>query len=283
MIVGACSPILGVVSLNLSQVFVRYPDVKDAAEAVEGWLAARLAAGGDVARHVCVPAGSGWIGLYAAGNTSPPELAEHVSRVLEAHATWFGLSARALAFRHRRYHLGRMTDDTLVPQELFGAGDDFKLPSYADVEQELFERLKKDVPEAYVFAFAEEFGASARGEPDAVVVARAPWSERGVSREPFAHRLAKRPAGVRALWDEFDEEAKTVTDAVVLRGTYDEGRAASLLQLLQKMVIRRSVPEGWKPRFRPESPAGSAMVDLVVALHAAKRNALRLSYDLVPP
>jgi hypothetical protein len=270
------------VSLNVSQVFVRYPDVKDAAEAVEGWLAARLAAGGDVVRHVCVPTGSAWIGLYAAGNTSPPELAEHVSRALEAHATWFGLSARALAFRHRRYHLGRMTDDSLVPQELFGTGDDFKLPAYSDVEQGLFDRLKKEIPEPYLFAFAEEFGASARGEPDAVVVAPAPWSERGVGREPFAHRLAKRPAGVRTLWDEFDEEAKTVTDAVVLRGTYDEGRATSLVQLLQKLVVRRTVPDGWSARFRPESPTGATLVEPVVALHAAKRTALRLSYDLVP-
>jgi len=232
-------------------------------------------------RHVCVPTGAGWVGLYAAGNTSPPELAEHVSRALEAHAIWYGLSARALAFRHRRYHLGRLTEDALVPQELFATGDDFKLPAYGDVEQELHDRLKRDIPEPYVFAFAEEFGASARGEPDAVVVALAPWSERGVSREPFAHRLARRPPGVRTLWDEFDEDAKTVTDGVVLRGTYDEGRATSWLHLLQKLVVRRSVPDGWSARFRLESPAGAALGEPVLALHATKRTAMRLSYELL--
>jgi len=269
------------VSLNLSHVFVRYPDVKGVGQALEPWLAARLKSQSDLPRHVCVPTGSPWIGVFATGNASPVELAEHLSRALEAHALWFGLSGRALAYRFRRLQHGRTLDDTLVPPELFARDDVFRLPPYPDAEEELALRLRKEgVPDAYVFAMAEEFGASARGEPDAVVVAPAPWSESGLQQEPFAHRMPKRPPGTRTLFERFDEEKTTVADSVVLRGTFDEERARALLFTLQRMTLRRTVQPGWTVRYELESPQGPALLEPVAALYAKERGPKRLSYEL---
>ncbi len=271
----------GRVSLNLAQVFVRYPDVKGAAQAVEAYLAARLPTRPELPRHVCVATGTPWIGIFAAGNESHHDLAESVSRSLEAHAIWFGLSGRALAYRYRKFHLGRGTEDAVVPSELFGREQAFTLPAYADAENELYDRLKRDgIPEPYIFAMAEELGAGRGDTNDAVVVAAAPWSETGVQMEAFTHRLPKRPPGVRTLFDQLDEERTTIADAVLVRGTYDEARARTLFLTLQRMLLRRTIPSGWTVRYELESPHGSALIDPILALFARERTAQRLSYGL---
>jgi hypothetical protein len=265
------------VSLNLSHVFVRYPDVAGVAEVVEAHLRPLVRERHDIPRHVCVATGSPWIGVFPAGDSAAPELAERLSRSLEAHALWFGLAGRSLAWRIRKYAHGRLAEDLLSPQELFSNGDDFTLPPYLDAEAAVHERLTKEgIPDPYVLAFSAEFGADDRDEPDSAVVAPASWSDSGLTRESFAHRLPRRPSGVRTLFDQFDDERTTVTDAVVLRGRYDEGRARSLLALLARLAARRAVPPGWSVSYRLESPAGPALLDPIHALAATVKPTYRL-------
>ncbi|MBI2294609.1 MAG: hypothetical protein HYU76_00850, partial [Betaproteobacteria bacterium] len=79
----------------------------------------------------------------------------------------------------------------------------------------------------------------------------------------------------------FDEEHSTVTDSVVLRGLFDKERARSLLLTLQRLLLRRAVPQGWTLRYHLESPQGKPLLEPIAALYAKERMPKRLAYELV--
>ncbi len=243
-------------SINLSQAFVRYPDAKDAAEvAAEFQNRNEDAPGFIVAR-----APAGWVALLAGGDDVPPAMAERLSRALEARALWFGLAGSALAYRFRRYELGKVAEEVLEPAELFAAEGPSRLPEYRDAELALLERLRgESIPEEYLYLHEREVGM-AGGEPDAARV-------RGGQIERFSHRVPRRPKGrVRTLFDLFTEGEEAVTDRLELRGAYDEARAERLLRTLDAITKRREVPPGWTVRYAVSS-ADPELFPKLTALH----------------
>lgn len=263
----------------MAHVFVRYPDVEQAAQTARGFLGASAPAPGEVPFHCLVRTGGPWIGIYARGNSASPALAQHLSRALEAEALWFGLAGRSLAYRIHRYRHGRRIEERTDPADLFGEGGPRPMPAYPDAEQEVFGWLDRSgVPAAYRFLHAEELGAQASGTPDAVMIKPASG---GLEEHPFAHRPPARPgSGIRSMFDRFDEEQSIVEDEIVVRGGFDPERARGLFATLQRILARRTVPEGWTFRYVLESPEGAALLDPLFALYAEERRAGRCSLDV---
>jgi len=265
-------------SLNLSHAFVRYPDIHGAAPTAAGYLAAEAKERGSGPRHILVTTGP-WIGVYAEGNSAAPELAQHLSRALEAEALWFGLAGRSLAYRVQRYKLGKRVEERTEPAGLFGSEGKGPLPLYPDAEAEVFAWLgKASIPEAYRFLHAEELGARASGPADAVQIRVGP---EGAEEQPFAHRASAIAAsGIRTLFDRVDEAASLVEDEVILRGVFDRDRGLTLLATLQKMAARRRPPTGWSFRYVLQSPEGAALLDPILELYFTERKSGKVRFDL---
>jgi hypothetical protein len=260
------------VSINVSQIFVRYPDEKDAAEI----LARYLAAGGERPSSFIVARTPGpWLAVLAGDNTPAPEVAQLLSRALEAAAIWFGLAGNTLAYRLIRYAWGRRLEEIQEPPEIFRTEADFPLPEYRDVEEILYRRLRAEgIPAEYVYLFAEEVGAeSSGGRAHAAVV-------RAGTVEPFAHRVPRRGAdAVRTLFDLYKEGEQVVYEMLHLRGTFDEGRAERLLRTLEDVCRRRTLPPGWKVRYLAGSARDPELGRRLAAAHAKGR----FSFELEPP
>jgi hypothetical protein len=266
-------------SLNLAHAFVRYPDVFGAASMASGYLAGELKERGSGPRTILVATPGPWIGVYAEGNNLGPGLPQLLSRALEAEAVWFGLAARSLAYRIQRFRLGKRVEETTEPSGLFGPEGPGLLPLYPDAEQEVFARLgQSGIPEPYRFLHAEELGARRSGPPDSVQIRVGP---EGAEEQPFAHRTPTGPAGLRTLFDRFDEAASIVEDDLVVRGTHDPERGRALFATLRKITARRTPPPGWTFRYAIESPEGGALLDPLLAQYAEERKAGRAPFELV--
>jgi hypothetical protein len=248
-------------SINLNQVFVRYPDPKDAAELLSDFQKKKLPGHS----FVVARAGEGWLAVVGGDNTVPPEVAPLLSRALEAQAVWFGLAGNTLAYRLLRYELGREVERALEPEEIFTPEGPLLLPAYKDVEDELFRKLRGyGIPREYIYPFVEELGVSGgtAGEPDAAAARKG-----GV--ELFQHRAPRRhEEGARTLFDLYKEGDQRVYETLTLQGSYEESRAARLLRTLAAICRRRTLPEGWAVRFQVASPKEPATAAQVLELHA---------------
>jgi hypothetical protein len=258
-------------SINISQIFVRYPDEKDAA----ALLASKQDRSPDSPSFLVAKTGSPWLAVCSGDNTPSPDTARFLSRALEASSLWFGLAGNALAYRLIRCELGREVEKVLEPPEIFQTAGAPQMPAYRDVEAELYSRLRGlGIPQEYVYLFMEEIGVSGGdpGRTDAAVV-------RGGVVENFVHRVPRRSVDtVRTLFDHHKEGEQTVFESIRLQGEFDNGRAKQLLQTLEKMCRRRSLPPGWKVRFvlEPEFDADFAMK--LAAVHAAGKWSFELSH-----
>ena len=259
-------------SINVSQIFVRYPDEKDAA----GVLAdlQRKTPGG--LSYIVARTPTPWLAISSADNAPAPEIARHLSRALEAAAIWYGLAGNTLAYRMIRYELGREVGKVLVPEEIFQPEASFVLPAYRDVEQELHRRLRDaGLPAEYLYLFIEEIGVSGkRGETaDAAAV-------RDGIVGPFRHRVPRRGSdGVRTLFDLYKEGEETVYEMLHLHGDFDESRAQHLFETLEAVCRRRSLPSGWKVTYMAGSVRDPELGRRLAAAHSQGR----YSFDLVPP
>ena len=251
-------------SLNLSQVFVRYPDPADAAELLRDFTAK---ADGD-AGGVAVSTGSPWLAVCGTGNSLPPECGQLLSRALEAQSVWFGLAGGSLAYRLIRWELGREVEQIRVPAEIFAEIPFDKMPEYRDVEEELYRKLRSlGIPADYVYLFVEEIGVAGgeAGVPDA---AAARSGEVG----PFRHRVPRRGEDrPRTLYDLYREGEQSVTETLRLQGPYDEARGRALLSVLETVRRRRSLPDGWTLKYEATAPGDPGLVDRLSALHAKGR------------
>jgi hypothetical protein len=257
-------------SINVSQIYVRYPDEKDAAEVLAGSPPGE--AGAPVYTVIRTP--SPWLAVASRDNTTDPAVAQRLSRALEAKSIWYGLAGNALAYRLIRYELGREVEQVRDPADLFREEPPSLLPEYRDVEQELHARLRREgIPTDYVFLFSEEIGASAKGSHDAAVV-------RGGAAEPFTHRVPRRESDeVRTLFDLYKEGEQRVTELLHLQGAYDEARARRLFATLETVCRRRALPEGWKVQYLAGSTRDPDLGRRLAELHAKGR----FSYELAPP
>jgi hypothetical protein len=257
------------VSINVSQIFVRYPDEKD----VASLLASRQDRSPGAPSFLVARTGTPWLAVCSGDNAPSPDTARHLSRALEATAVWFGLAGNALASRFIRYELGRETEKALEPPEIFQAEPAAVMPAYRDVEQELYARLRAlGIPQEYVYLFMEEIGVSggSPGTTDAVVV-------RNGTAEPFVHRVPRRSVDeARTLYDHHKEGDQTVIETLRLQGDFEHGRSRQLLQTLEAMAKRRRLPAGWKLKYRLEPELDPDFVMRLVAVFAAGR----YSYDL---
>ena len=256
-------------SINISQIFVRYPDEKD----VAALLAAQQDRTPGSPSFLVARTGTPWLAVFSGDNAPSPDKAKHLSRALEGVAIWFGLAGNALAYRIIRYDLGRETEKILEPAEIFGGeAATSMMPAYKDVESELYQRLRGlGIPQEYVYLFMEEVGVSGGtpGTTDAVVV-------RAGTVEQFVHRVPRRSVdAVRTMYDHHKEAEQTVYEAIRIQGTFDHGRARKLLQTLEAMCKRRSLLPGWKVKFRLEPELDPDFVMRILAIHAASR----FSYD----
>lgn len=258
-------------SINISQIFVRYPDEKDAA----ALLASKQDRSPGAPSYLVARTGTPWLAVCSGDNTPAPDTARHLSRALEGSALWFGLAGNALAYRLIRYDLGREVEKVLEPPEIFRADGVTQMPAYRDVEAELYAKLRAlGIPQEYIYLFMEEIGVSGGdpGRTDAAVV-------RGGSVENFVHRVPRRSVdGVRTLFDHHKEGEQTVFESIRLQGAFDNSRAKQLLMTLEQMCKRRSLPPGWKIRFvlEPEFTADFAMK--LAAVHAAGKWSYELSH-----
>jgi len=257
------------VSINVSQIFVRYPDEKD----VASLLANRQDRGSGTPSALVARTGTAWLAVCAGDNAPSPETARHLSRALEGTVVWFGLAGNALASRYIRYDLGREAEKALEPPEIFQAEPATVMPSYRDVEKELYLKLRGlGIPQEYVFLFMEEIGVSggSPGTTDAVVV-------RNGTVEQFVHRVPRRSVDeVRTLYDHHKEGEQIVIETLRLQGTFDHGRARQLLQTLEAMTKRRRLPPGWTLKYRLEPDLDPDFVMRLVAVFAAGK----YGYDL---
>jgi hypothetical protein len=251
-------------SLNLSQIYVRYPDPKDAAELLRDYLAKA----GDAAGGVAVATGSPWLALCGSGNSLPPEAAQLLSRALEAQSVWFGLAGGSLAYRLLRWELGREVEQVRVPAEIFAEVAFDKMPEYRDVEEELYRKLRAlGIPADYVYLFIEEIGVAGgeAGVPDAAAA-------RGGEVGPFRHRVPRRGEDrPRTLYDLYREGEQSVTETLRLQGPWDEARARALLSVLEAAKRRRSLPDGWTLRYEASAPGDPGLIERLAALHAKGR------------
>src|SRR6185503_10139217 len=102
-------------SINISQIFVRYPDEKDAA----ALLASKQDRTPGAPSFLVARTGTPWLAVCSGDNTPAPDTARLLSRALEGSALWFGLAGNALAYRLIRYDLGREVEKVLEPPEIF--------------------------------------------------------------------------------------------------------------------------------------------------------------------
>jgi hypothetical protein len=252
------------VSLNLSQLYVRYPDARDAAEVVLDYHQKRAPEGS----FVVTSTGSGWLSICSADNAAPPELAQALSRALEAQAVWYGLAGHALAYRLLRWHLGRETERQLEPPEIFSAEGPSVMPAYRDVEEELYRKLRSlEIPAPYVCLFVEEIGVAGGdpGEPDAATV-------RDGGAALFRHRVPRRDKDqVRTLFDLYKEGEQVVYENLRLQGTYDDARARQLFKTLEAICRRRTLPDGWSVRFLATTAGSPGLAAKLAEAHRAGR------------
>lgn len=256
-------------SINVSQIFVRYPDEKD----VAALLAAKQTPGPGSPSFLVARTGSPWLAVFSGDNAPSYETARHLSRALEGQCLWFGLAGTALASRFIKYDLGREVEKVLEPPEIFQVEPTGVMPAYRDVEQELYAKLRGyGIPQEYVYLFMEEIGVSG-GDPsrtDAVVI-------RNGSVEQFLHRVPRRSVDeARTLFDHHKEAESTVFETLHLQGDFDHGRARQLLQTLEAMTRRRRLPAGWKLKYRLEPELDPDFVMRLIAIFAAGK----YSYDL---
>ncbi|MBI3855106.1 MAG: hypothetical protein HY293_05390 [Planctomycetes bacterium] len=258
-------------SINLSQIFVRYPDEKDAA----ALLASRQDRAPGAPSVLVARTGTPWLAVCSGDNTPAPDTARHLSRALEGTAVWFGLAGNALAYRMIRYDLGREAEKVLEPPEIFTADGASQMPAYRDVEAELYAKLRAlGIPQEYVYLFMEEVGVSggAPGKTDAAVV-------RNGNVELFVHRVPRRSVdAVRTLFDHHKEGEQTVYETIRLQGAFDNARAKQLLQTLDQMCKRRSLPPGWRIRFVLDPEVSPDFVMRLAAVHAAGKFSYELSH-----
>jgi len=257
------------VSINISQIFVRYPDEKD----VAALLAARQDRAPGAPSALVARTGTAWLAVCAGDNAPSPETARHLSRALEGTVVWFGLAGNALASRYIRFALGNEAEKSLEPPEIFQSEPTTLMPAYRDVEQELYVKLRGlGIPQEYVYLFMEEIGVSGGhpGSTDAVVV-------RNGTVEQFVHRVPRRSVDeVRTLYDHHKEGEQTVFETLRLQGAFEHGRARQLLQTLEAIARRRRLPPGWKLKFRLEPELDPDFLMRLVAVFAAGK----YSYDL---
>ena len=258
-------------SINVSQIFVRYPDEKDAA----ALLASRQDRGPGVPSLLVARTGTPWLVVCSGDNATAPDTARHLSRALEGSALWFGLAGNALAYRLIRYDLGREVEKTLEPPEIFQSDSAPLMPAYRDVEAELYGKLRAlEIPFEYIYLFMEEIGVSGGdpGRTDAAVV-------RNGSVENFVHRVPRRSRDeVRTLFDHHKEGEQTVYESIRLQGDFDNGRAKQLLQTLEQVCRRRSLPQGWRIRYVLDPEVDPGFVMRLMAVHAAGKFAYELSH-----
>jgi hypothetical protein len=260
------------VSINISQIFVRYPDEKDAA----ALLASKQERGPGTPSLMVSRTGTPWLVVCSGDNATAPDTARHLSRALEGTAVWFGLAGNALAYRLIRYDLGREVEKILEPPEIFQDDGVRLMPAYRDVEAELYKKLRAlGIPQEYVYLFMEEIGVSG-GNPektDAAVV-------RNGSVENFVHRVPRRSVDeVRTLFDHRKEEGEqTLFESIRLQGAFDNARAKQLLQTLEQICKRRSIPQGWKLRYVLDPQVDPSFVMRLMAVHAAGKFAYELSH-----
>ena len=244
-------------SLNLSQVFVRYPDERGAAE---------LLSNRD-GEFLVVRTSSPWLAISTTDNAPDVEMAQLLSRGLEATVLWYGLAGQALASRLVRFELGREVERTEMPPDLFRPGGPGLLPLYQDVELVLHRSLRGlGVPTDYIYLHSSEVGMEGEdGMTDAVLV-------RSGEIRPFRHRAPRREGEeVRTLFDISMEEEQRVCDRVRVRGSYDPKRGGQLLNTLEAVSLRRSLPEGWKIRYLLVCPEDPALWRALQKAHAAGR------------
>lgn len=255
-------------SINISQIFVRYPDEKD----VAALLAARQDRSPGAPSALVARTGTAWLAVCGGDNAPSPDTARHLSRALEASSIWFGLAGNALASRFIRYDLGREVEKTLEPAEIFQTEPATVMPAYRDVEQELYVKLRGlGIPQEYIYLFMEEIGVSggSPGTTDAVVV-------RNGTADQFVHRVPRRSVDeVRTLYDHHKEGEQTVFETLRLQGAFDHSRARQLLHTLEAMTKRRRLPPGWKIKYRLEPELDTDFVMRLVAVFAAGK----YSYD----
>jgi hypothetical protein len=258
-------------SINISQIFVRYPDEKDAA----ALLASKQDRSPGSPSFLVARTGSPWLAVCSGDNTPSPDTARLLSRALEASSLWFGLAGNALAYRLIRCELGREVEKVLEPPEIFQRDGAPQMPAYRDVEAELYGRLRGlGIPQEYVYLFMEEIGVSGGdpGRTDAAVV-------RGGMVENFVHRVPRRSVDtVRTLFDHHKEGEQTVFESIRLQGKFDNARAKQLLQTLEQMCRRRSLPPGWKVRFVLEPAFDADFAMKLAAVHAAGKWSFELSH-----
>ncbi len=258
-------------SINISQIFVRYPDEKDAA----ALLASKQDRAAGAPSFLVARTGTPWLAVCSGDNMPAPEIARHLSRALEGTSLWFGLAGNALAYRLIRYDLGREAEKVLEPPEIFQADSVPVMPAYRDVESELYGKLRAaGIPAEYLYLFMEEIGVSGGdpGRTDAVVV------RNGVTQN-FVHRVPRRSVDtVRTLYDHHNEVLSTVYESLRLQGEFDNARAKQLLQTLEQMCRRRTLPAGWKVRFVLDPPPAADIVMKLLAVHAAAKFSYELSH-----
>lgn len=258
-------------SINISQIFVRYPDEKDAA----ALLASKQDRGPGAPSFLVARTGTPWLAVCSGDNAPAFDTARHLSRALEASALWFGLAGNALAYRLIRYDLGREVEKILEPPEIFQPDVAPLMPVYRDVEAELYGKLRAaGIPLEYIYLFMEEIGVSG-GDPgltDAAVV-------RNGSVENFVHRVPRRSVdAVRTLFDHHKEGEQAVYESIRLQGAFDHVRAKQLLQTLEQMCRRRSLPQGWKVRYVLEPGFDPDFAMRLMAVHAAGKFLYDLSH-----
>jgi hypothetical protein len=259
------------VSINVSQIFARYPDEKDAA----ALLASRQDRGPGAPSFLVARTGTSWLAVCSGDNAPAPDTARHLSRALEGTALWFGLAGNALAYRLIRYELGREVEKILEPPEIFQADGTQIMPAYRDVEAELYGKLRAlEIPHEYIFLFLEEIGVSGGdpGRTDAAVV-------RSGSVENFVHRVPRRSVdAVRTLFDHHKEGEQTVYETIRLQGAFDNARAKQLLQALDQICKRRHLPPGWRIRYVLDPQVDPGFVMRLMAVHAAGKFRYELSH-----
>lgn len=251
-------------SLNLSQLYVRYPEPRDAAEVLLDYHQKRA----PETSFVVTSTGSPWLSICSADNGAPPEIGPLLSRALEAQAVWYGLAGHTLAYRVLRWHLGRETERLLEPAEIFSPEGASILPAYRDVEDELYRRLRDlGIPAEYVYLFVEEVGVSGGdpGTPDAATVRRG-----GI--ETFRHRVPRRGEDrARTLYDLYKEGEQAVYENLRLHGAFEEARARQLFKTLEAICRRRSLPPEWVVRFLATTPGDPGLGEKLAEAHRTGR------------
>jgi hypothetical protein len=260
------------VSINISQIFVRYPDEKDAAEL----LADPQRRGPGRPSFVVVRTRTPWLAISAGDNAPAPDVAQSLSRALEAEAIWYGLAGNTLAYRLLRYEHGRETQRVLEPAEIFRPDEAFPLPVYRDVEEELYRKLREaGLPAEYIYLFVEEIGVAGGDLPGTDAA-----SVREGRVDLFRHRVPRRGSdGVRTLFDLYKEGEETVYEMLHLHGAYDESRAQHLFRTLEEVCRRRNLPPGWKIKYMAGSTNDPELGPRLAQLHAAGR----FTFELTPP